>query len=484
MLLFRTRKELASFLQMSNDALDGLLSEPPREECYSTHYVRKRSGGLREIRVPKKDLKDAQRKLRSYLEGRTSPSTMPFAHGFHRHRSIVTNALQHSAKRLVLVIDITDFFSSITQEQIYKRLIERPFHARHEVADAIAKLACDDGVLPQGSPLSPLLANLVCGDMDRDIAGLVGDEVAYTRYADDLAFSTHREAFPLSLMEKAGPRPGEVAISGGVQEILRANGFELNHAKTRLQIRGQRQVVTGLVVNEKPNVQRRHVRKIRSSLHALERYYRRALLNEKQQLEKDRLNLQIEGGLAFLTQVSGPANARVIGLTRRWLLANELEYDVATAHTTWARRFAFDVVYLEVNDRPANGFVMHGPERKFWSLADAHDEVILRRGDRFDQLAIEKLGVTIAPRRPTSAFHGEELLAVYAVANGTISIASGIAGVRPFSDAVPSGALVIDVRGTPLGLYQAELGAIESHANFFSIGYTNWLISASARDVL
>ena len=112
--------------------------------------------------------------------------------------------------------------------------------------------------LPQGAPTSPLLANLVCFSLDRRLTGL-GRAVraTYTRYADDLTFSGGAE-FRLTSAD---------ALLRGIRRIVADESFVVNPAKTRVQSRSERQSVTGVVVNERPNVTRRQYDQLRAVLH-------------------------------------------------------------------------------------------------------------------------------------------------------------------------------------------------------------------------
>lgn len=140
-----------------------------------------------------------------------------------------------------------------------------PFEYPADVATLLAQICCHKKRLPQGAPTSPIISNYICRRMDRDLARLARSERCYyTRYADDLSFSTDRSTFPASL----GYQEGSVSIAGHeLEEIIKQNGFKINEDKTHLMRRTQRQRVTGLVVNEKANVHRDYFRSLRNLLY-------------------------------------------------------------------------------------------------------------------------------------------------------------------------------------------------------------------------
>jgi retron-type reverse transcriptase len=237
------------------------------------HYVRytipKRSGGERVILAPKRELKRLQRKVLDDLLARVPVA--PAAHGFVRGRSILTNARPHAERAAVLRLDLKDFFPSITAPRVRGLFIALgyPF----SVAAALALLCTEyerepferDGTrhyvsvgprhLVQGAPTSPALANLAAWRLDRRLAGLAGRHgVTYTRYADDLTFSSDD---PEAIR----------AVRVVAKRIIAEEHFALNTAKTHLAERSARQVVTGLVVNDGAAAPRELRRRLRAILH-------------------------------------------------------------------------------------------------------------------------------------------------------------------------------------------------------------------------
>jgi RNA-directed DNA polymerase len=114
--------------------------------------------------------------------------------------------------------------------------------------------------LPQGAPTSPAITNLLCYKMDKRLAGLAAkNECAYTRYADDITFSTNRE------------QPNASSLVWRIRKILSEEGFTLHPDKVRIMHKGSRQEVTGIVVNERPAIDRKTLHQFRAALHRLEK---------------------------------------------------------------------------------------------------------------------------------------------------------------------------------------------------------------------
>lgn len=245
------------------------LSESSR---YSTFKIAKKSGGEREISAPRSGLKTAQRRLAKLLldEYRTREPV----HSFSRGKSILTNAEVHSGSRFVMNIDLEDFFGAINFGRVRGMFIAKPYLARAEVATVLAQICCYKNKLPQGAPTSPVVSNMICARLDAQLRSLARElNCKYTRYCDDITFSTNRAIFParLATIEGAGAERS-VILSQEFVGIIEGNGFRINSSKTRLLSRSDRQDVTGLVTNKFPNVSRKYIRNIRAALHAWRKF--------------------------------------------------------------------------------------------------------------------------------------------------------------------------------------------------------------------
>ena len=248
---------------------------------YFEFTIPKKSGEERKICAPTKQLKLVQKKIAQILELYYKPNA--FCHGFVKGRSIVTNAEIHTNKNYVLNIDLEDFFPSIKLNRIVKAIENKPFNFSPEMAKIIARIACKDGGLPQGSPVSPLISNICCERLDIDLNAFSKiNKLRYSRYADDITFSGYRRIFEDNFFSDLGK------IIGGKHR------FRIKESKTRIQTRNKRQEVTGVVVNDKLNVNRNYIRKLRAMIH----YFKMG------KAEKNAFFV-ISGKLEFLKMIKG-----------------------------------------------------------------------------------------------------------------------------------------------------------------------------------
>lgn len=236
------------------------------------HYVlqRKRSGSLRIIEAPKLNLKTVQRQILCGILDKVP--THPDAFGFAKGRSCLDAANRHAGEQVVICFHLKNFFPSIGSGRIFGlfRCLGYPHRvARILVAlctsitpsRVVERIELSDGHhyrkphLPQGSPASPALANLAVFTLDRRLSALAKSvDANYSRYADDLSFS------------------GESHVAGtllrAVPPIVEDEGFQLNAAKTRIMSKTSRQVVTGVVVNQHLNVNRKAFDQLKAIIHA------------------------------------------------------------------------------------------------------------------------------------------------------------------------------------------------------------------------
>lgn len=240
-----------------------------------THYVRfqvpKKSGGTRELSAPHHDIAACQQWILTNILEKIP--VRESAHGFVPGRSTMTNAVPHVGRHVVLNADLKDFFPSITFPRvkgIFQALGYSPAVAtilallctdcpRRKVVYAGKPLHVATGPrgLPQGACTSPALSNLVARRLDARLTGLAKKlGWTYTRYADDLTFSTTGEAAKLTAY-----------LLARLRHIAAEEHFVVNEEKTRVQRRNSAQRVTGIVVNQRPNVPRRLARRMRAILH-------------------------------------------------------------------------------------------------------------------------------------------------------------------------------------------------------------------------
>lgn len=186
-------------------------------------------------------------------------------------------------------IDLQDFFDSFHFGRVVGFFEKnKNYKCTNEVAILIAQLTCHNGKLPQGAPTSPLITNIICQIMDMRILRIAKKyHLDYTRYADDLSFSTNDKKF----LEK-----WEAFYKEITDEIVRA-GLKVNADKTRMQYRDSRQSVTGLTVNKKINIDRRFYKQVRAMANSL--YVNNTFVNGT----KDGTIKQLEGKFSFIDQI-------------------------------------------------------------------------------------------------------------------------------------------------------------------------------------
>ncbi len=279
---------------------------------YKVFHIHKKSGGLREIHAPNYELGCILYIINLVFKALYTPK--PCAMGFAEGRSIVMNATKHVGHHYVFNIDLKDFFPSIPQARVWKRIQVPPFNFLPQIANVVAGLCCttnEEGtmnVLPQGASTSPLLTNAICDRLDWKMMGVAKRfGLHYSRYADDMTFSS---------MHNVYQEDGEFRQE--IKKIVEEEGFRINDKKTRLLCDGQRQEVTGLTVNENVNVTKKYVRDLRCLLHVWETkgyaeayaYFYPLYKRDKGYIKKGEPIMEnvIEGKLNYLRMVKGEGN--------------------------------------------------------------------------------------------------------------------------------------------------------------------------------
>lgn len=264
--------DIANLLEISYSELIYHIYLVQSEKRYKTFDIPKKSGGTRQISTPKTALKIIQRKLNQVLQA--VYQIKPSVHGFVSSKNVVTNAQNHVKKRYILNIDLKDFFPSVNFGRVRGMFIATPYGLHPDVATVLAQICCYNHQLPQGAPTSPIITNMICAKMDGQLQRLAKEcKATYTRYADDMTFSTSLPKFPKDLAYIINEEDQEkLTIGNTLLKIIKENGFELNDKKIRLQLRGNHQEVTGLTTNVFPNVDRNYVRQIRAMLHAWSKF--------------------------------------------------------------------------------------------------------------------------------------------------------------------------------------------------------------------
>lgn len=242
---------------------------------YESFNIPKATGGSRLISAPKKSLKFLQKQfadifLQCVLEIQNeNPQYLKCNHAFEKHKSIISNAQLHQRKKYILNIDIADFFGSIHYGRIKGFLMnDKHFRMSENGARIIAKLATYDQKLPQGSPLSPILASLIGNTLDIRLVKLAKKHrLTYTRYADDITFSSNID-FRKNFVDWDDEKKIWIA-DNKLERTINHAGFNINPNKTRYSCFNSRQVVTGLIVNKYVNVNSEYKKQNRAMVDSL-----------------------------------------------------------------------------------------------------------------------------------------------------------------------------------------------------------------------
>ncbi|MGC2421514.1 MAG: retron St85 family RNA-directed DNA polymerase [Candidatus Acidiferrales bacterium] len=228
---FSTVGELAALTRIDFRRLSVLAREP--ERFYRTYRIPKRRGGWRQIHSPSKELKAVQAWILRNILDKLSPSL--YATAYVKRRGLLGNVSPHMSNRYFLSVDVRNFFPSVSSHRVHW-LFEALGYSK-PAASMLTRLCSYFAGLPQGAVTSPALSNLICLRLDRRLAGLTSRRnIVFTRYADDITFSTNKR--------NALPR-----LLPSIYRILQDEGFEPNEEKTRILGPRTQCLITGLVKN-------------------------------------------------------------------------------------------------------------------------------------------------------------------------------------------------------------------------------------------
>lgn len=314
--------DVANMLEITPKHLHYILFNKKIASYYKSFEIPKKDGGLRKILAPQHSLKALQDKLNYTFSLAYKPSIT--THGFVKDRGIVSNASVHLRKRHLLNFDIEDFFNSINFGRV-RGVLKSIFGMSEDAATVVANICCYKNSLPQGAPTSPIISNMVCFNLDKELRNLAKQySCDYTRYADDITFSTTRQSFPRVIGYLDDEQ--DVCLGPKIKTILASNGFSIKDSKTRLNNRHQRLSVTGITVNQITNVERNYVKKVRAILRCLETNPLQEAQNvfEKKyhgksgvQKNADIMNV-VKGMIAYIGHVKGKQDPIYEKLARRY----------------------------------------------------------------------------------------------------------------------------------------------------------------------
>ncbi|MEY8700420.1 retron Ec67 family RNA-directed DNA polymerase/endonuclease [Streptococcus ferus] len=311
-MIFKEIKDLnhlSSRLGIDRNILNNLLKQKYREKLYDVYNIPKKDGSYRQICAPQEPLKSVQKNIaellwqeqlwinhekeEKYIKDKKMSREENFRiqtfseviedmnsgykltletkkdyrfqndiiQAFEKGKSILTNAQVHRNKKYIVSIDLKDFFDSFTFYRV-KGYFEknRDFQLSKEIAMTLANLVCYKSKLPQGAPSSPILTNMIGRILDSRILKICKKyRLKYTRYADDMTFSTNDDAIIKTMAN----------FLSELNNVIENAGFKINEKKTRISYWNSRQLVTGLVVNKRVNIPREYYKATKGMAHQL-----------------------------------------------------------------------------------------------------------------------------------------------------------------------------------------------------------------------
>lgn len=224
------------------------------DKFYRSFKIRKKNGNYRSIDEPLPDLKIVQKWILQEILEKSSVS--PYAKAYVKKSSIKDNAKYHRNQKYILSVDLCDFFPSISHKTVYHVFVNMGYNKL--VSTLLANLCCLNGKLPQGSPTSPYLSNIVMVDIDNIIGAYArNNSIRFTRYADDITISGD---FDIGITLKF------------LYSVFNKYGFQINSDKTRVARGNARQEVTGIVVNKYLQVSKEKRKEIRQIVYYIEKF--------------------------------------------------------------------------------------------------------------------------------------------------------------------------------------------------------------------
>lgn len=413
----RDLDDVAAALHLTPKFLRYILYGRKARRDYTDFNIQKRTGGIRKISAPPKCLLDLQQKLLTLLKPMYAHKSC--VHGFCDTRSIVSNAKAHLGSRFVVNLDLSNFFPTIYFGRVKGVFTNPPFNFGEQAAMVLAQICCHhDGTLPQGGAMSPLISNLVCRGLDNELVEFSKKhKLRYTRYADDLTFSTSRTVLPPDLIDI---RSDPVEAGPEVLAVISKHTFAVNVKKVKCRSRTRRQEVTGLTVNQFPNVTRDFVRKIEGGIFAWQKFGLAAAQSRYENQYRKTGGLWFEnvlrGRLAFLKMVRGENDYIYRRLARRFnaLPGQPLSISVPSINQTapcplrnpksdwnkWGERYQNEVFHLTTTSAAgdiSSGSAFHiGGGR----VATAGHNIVDNNGNLRPDLRLIILGQAISPQLP------------------------------------------------------------------------------------
>ena len=258
------------------------------ENNYKVYKIKKRNGKYRTIYNPNLTLKYIQRQILNNILNNKSISK--YARAYHKGINLVDNAIPHVNKKIILKLDIKDFFNNISFNNVYNSCFSIEYFPK-SIGMLLTYLCTYNNYIPQGAPTSSYISNLVMKEFDNEIGDWCeSNNISYTRYSDDMTFSGNFE--PKVVITK-------------VRKMLNKLGLQLNDDKTNVISKSSSQNVTGIVVNEKIQINSKYRNEIRKEVYYVNKYgVDSHIERNKYKLGKDKYLNNLYGRIVFVLQVN------------------------------------------------------------------------------------------------------------------------------------------------------------------------------------
>ncbi|MDG0973348.1 MAG: reverse transcriptase family protein [Crocinitomicaceae bacterium] len=294
--------QLVCLLRQQFTVVEDIVNSPK----YEVFTLQKKRGGKRVITAPIYGTKYAQFRLNEFLQGYYSLIRPASSYGFVRASehdttppSIVGNAMPHVAQPHIYSLDLKDYFSNITTKQVYRLFQSELFDFNQTIAQTLTLLVTYEGCLPTGAPTSPVIANFCTLLLDHELMDFAAqNELNYTRYADDMTFSSQEFIRP--------------EIRSTIDQLIEGHGFLINPKKVHYRHPHQQHRVTGVIVNKKINVDRKYMKATRAMVHDLCTNGAADATQNHYRLERPPFDTEIErfvnklgGRISFIRSVRG-----------------------------------------------------------------------------------------------------------------------------------------------------------------------------------
>ena len=286
----RSVTELCHLLKTDKRQLELLAKQPP----YKTFTIPKKGGGERLIEAPSYQLKRLLSRLNNFLQSVYFFEKSNAAYGFilgvrndEDRRNVLTNAQKHVSQPYLLNIDLKDFFHAVDLEKLLAIFSGPPFNFKRQLPQTLADLVSYKGRLPMGTPTSPVLSNFACRALDEQLVKIAGEMLwVFTRYADDLSFSSKRYI--------------NAEMRNSIIDIIHKEGFKVNARKIKSFGPDDPKIITGLLVTDKVSLAPEFIPQLRQEIEQLAQVY--LAQNEQGELNTkwvDQLKQQVRGRLNF-----------------------------------------------------------------------------------------------------------------------------------------------------------------------------------------